>query len=282
MQKNIDTRDSHNSSFDFTGPINQWPQEIQAVFFRFSVEVAADEVFWMRDDSKLLYVNDSACRRLGYSREELLQMYVWDWDPLFSKELWYDFLRDINEKKTLFFETQHRTKSGAVFPVEISSHVLTYEGQNYIFAFVTDISERRKTEDELENHRNHLEGLVKKRTKELENTLMELKAAQAEILHSQKLQAIGKLAAGIAHEINTPSQYVGNNLSFIHDSFTDLLQAMASCRALLVDSQEELSVQDFRYKLEQIIEISDLDFLTEEVPQALAACEDGIGRITTM
>lgn len=186
MEKKINIPVSHNQEFDPMSPVSQWPEEVQNQFSRFSVEVAADEVFWMRDDSNIIYVNDSACSRLGYSREELLQMYVWDWDPLFSKEVWESFFREIKEKKSMFFETKHCTKTGIIFPVEISAHVLECNGKWFLFAFVKDISERRKIEDELANHRNNLEELVKQRTEELERKNKEMETFTYSVSHDLK------------------------------------------------------------------------------------------------
>ena len=280
MAEKINTFEEQNSSLAFDSPINLLPLEVQTVFSRFSVEFAADEVFWMQEDSKILYVNDSACRHLGYSRGELLQMYVWDWDPLFTKEHWQEFFQVIKEKKKMFFETKHRTKSGEVFPVEISSHSLEYKGRTYLFAFVKDISERKRIEEEIDNHRNHLEDLVIKRTEELENTLKKLETTQAELLQSQKLQAIGQLAAGIAHEINTPSQYVASNLTFLRESVAEIVQALRAGRQLFENEQNDTALRQIQDKFEHIAETSDLDYLLEEIPAALASCENGIEQIS--
>lgn len=65
-------------------------------FFTFAVEVAADEVFVMRSDSQIIYVNDSACERLGYARSELIGKHVWEWDPLFPKEVWPGFFKNLS------------------------------------------------------------------------------------------------------------------------------------------------------------------------------------------
>ena len=112
-------------------------------FSRFSVESSADEVFWMREDSSIVYVNDSACKRLGYSREELQSMHVWDWDPLFTREKWSEFLLEIRSNRAMLFETRHQTKDGELFPVEIKATLMEYAGRSYLFAFVNDISERQ-------------------------------------------------------------------------------------------------------------------------------------------
>ncbi len=122
---------------------------------------------------------------------------------------------------------------------------------------------------ELETHRIHLES-----------ALTELKAAQAELLQAQKLQAIGQLAAGIAHEINTPTQYVGDNITFITESFADLLQAMQLCQVMLNATTAGETTQDCRGTVAKAMELADFDFIKEEVPRALKECKEGVRRIS--
>jgi signal transduction histidine kinase len=101
---------------------------------------------------------------------------------------------------------------------------------------------------------------------ELEQALEELKSAQSELLHAQKLQAIGQLASGIAHEINTPAQYVGDNIKFLNDAFNTLLQTIEFCRKTTPDIQED----------------EDLDFLTREIPRALKDSGEGMEYISNI
>jgi signal transduction histidine kinase len=124
-----------------------------------------------------------------------------------------------------------------------------------------------------------LEHAVEMRTQELELALEELKAAQTELLHSQKLQAIGQLASGIAHEINTPTQYVGNNISFLAESFTDLMTAIQSCEDLVSTPSQEQSVEKCLNTITSALEEADFEFLREEIPRALGESEKGIKRV---
>ncbi|MGB5720338.1 MAG: ATP-binding protein [Woeseiaceae bacterium] len=108
----------------------------------------------------------------------------------------------------------------------------------------------------------------------------EVREAQAQQANGQKLEAIGTLAAGMAHEINTPAQFVGDNLKFLKDSFADL-QALNSAYAELVEAAHKgpLPAQLIA-KVDQAAEQADPEFLAEEIPAALDQSIDGVARIS--
>lgn len=130
-------------------------------FYQFAVEVAADEVFLMKSDSQIIYANAAACEHLGYLHEELIGKYVWEWDPLFPEEAWPGFWQEFIEAKHLHFETQHRTKLGVTFPVDIHAHLYEREGQSYLLALVNDLTEKKHNEKLIYQQANfdHLTGL---------------------------------------------------------------------------------------------------------------------------
>jgi len=115
-------------------------------FTQFAIDNAADQVFWIDEGARFTYVNDQACRTLGYSREELLRMTVYDIDPSHTPEHRRDFRRRLGEQRSLIFETVHRNRDGQIYPVEIRSNYVEYGGQTYNCAFVQDISERKRAE----------------------------------------------------------------------------------------------------------------------------------------
>lgn len=99
-------------------------REHQLRLTEFSVEHSPDAVFWVRPDGGLDYVNERACQSLGYTREELLQLSVPDFDPDVTREKWPAVWADLKLQQHFHIETRHRTKLGRVFPVEVlSSHV---------------------------------------------------------------------------------------------------------------------------------------------------------------
>lgn len=102
---------------------------------------------------------------------------------------------------------------------------------------------------------------------------------EKDLRNSQKLETVGQLAAGIAHEINTPAQYVGDNIHFVKNSFGDLGKLMDICSFWLKSHEQGTLSAEMHQKLAEEIRNADLDFLSEEMPAALDQSIEGIGRI---
>ena len=93
------------------------------------------------------------------------------------------------------------------------------------------------------------------------------KALEAQLMQAQKLESIGQLAAGVAHEINTPIQFIGDNLRFLAEASTQLFQAV---EALLKAAAAEAG---------QLTDVAELDYLREEIPRATAESLDGVEHV---
>ena len=114
---------------------------------QYAFDHAADQIFIISSNGYFLDVNDSACRRLGYTKEELLTMSVMDIDPDFPPEAWEACWAALIQKGQLRIETRHRSKSGEIYPVEVMANYLCHNGQELDYAIVRDISERRRAEE---------------------------------------------------------------------------------------------------------------------------------------
>jgi PAS domain S-box-containing protein len=113
---------------------------------QYAVDHASDQIFVIGSDGSFRDVNESACRRLGYTKEELLRMSVIDIDPDFPAGVWDSFWAEFTKVKRIQLETRHRSKSGEIYPVEVVANYLNHEGQELDYAIVRDISERKRNE----------------------------------------------------------------------------------------------------------------------------------------
>jgi signal transduction histidine kinase len=116
----------------------------------------------------------------------------------------------------------------------------------------------------------------------LAKALDELRLTQAKLLQAQKLEAIGQLAAGIAHEVNTPAQYVTDNVSFLQRAFDKLLRLLdvhtnlaESVRAGDATPQAVDAVDTLRASIK-------LDYLKRQVPRAIEQSLEGLGQISAI
>ncbi len=107
----------------------------------------------------------------------------------------------------------------------------------------------------------------------------EQRQLETQLMQSQKLESIGQLAAGIAHEINTPTQYVSDNVRFLQDAFQDLLRAWNSLERLVLESGDG---SDAKKRLLEIREEGDLDYLFDQIPSAVSQSLDGLQRVATI
>jgi PAS domain S-box-containing protein len=114
----------------------------------------------------------------------------------------------------------------------------------------------------------------------LGSDVTERKILESQLAQSQKLEAIGQLAAGIAHEINTPTQYVGDNTRFLGDAFKDLHQLLEKHRELLGALRQGKADQSLIESVQAADEEADLDYLLEEIPKAVAQSLEGVERVT--
>ena len=107
---------------------------------QFSIDCVADAAFYICKDGSFFYVNEAASQSLEYARQELLRLNIQDITPKYTANVWSLHWQQVKQSGSLKWETQHRTKNGQVFPVEITLNYLKFNEQEYCCAFVRDIS----------------------------------------------------------------------------------------------------------------------------------------------
>jgi len=122
----------------------------------FALDKVREAAFLTDDKGRFHYVNDEACRVLGYSRAELLGLGVSDIDPKFPAKRWSEHWRDLQAQRSLSFEGRHRTRNGRTFPVEVSANYFEFGGRAYNLGLVRDITERKRAEEALRQSEAYL------------------------------------------------------------------------------------------------------------------------------
>ena len=199
---------------------------------------------------RFVNVNKGACEHLGYRREDLKAMSPMDITPGLTEDRLrtrFKQLAESTERHTAF-EGTHRRADGSTYPVEINMQLSDVLGRPVALAIVSDISKRKALEDEL--------------------------------VQAKKLESIGQLAAGIAHEINTPAQYVGDNTRFIQETMTELMQLVGALQKLYVANRNDRVTAELIDECGELIKTVDPEYLAEEVPAAIEQTLDGITRIS--
>lgn len=138
-------------------------------------------------------------------------------------------------------------------------------------------------------YQEDLEWLVEKRTSELVDKNEELKMmveerkhTEAQLLQAQKLESVGQLAAGIAHEINTPTQFVSSNIDFLGESFEQVVELVEILKNIHKRAQSKELNDTLLQEAENLIEDLDWEYLAEEIPTAVVQSKEGVKRIATI
>ena len=209
------------------------------------------------EDFEVVEVNSIAEEITGYTADEIQQRGV-ELIGLSSQEF-VDFMTDIGcqdlaqnitkmewGRRLLDQEGRLTRKNGEIIPVTRSFLPVSHTDKPHVAIIFFDISERKSLERQLS--------------------------------YSQKLESIGQLAAGIAHEINTPIQYIGDNISFMGSAFEGLLAMVEAISASgAVVPTDNGPDEDW---LQPMLDEANYDFMREEIPEAVAQSKEGVGHVT--
>jgi PAS domain S-box-containing protein len=221
----------------------------------------------------IVYCNKSVAQQHGFRREELIGQSIkhiaqWDrGDPSIPARI----RETLAAGQTFRYEHEVARPDGSCFWVGVAVMPIM-DGSGTVTHHVSvgaDITARR---EEARKKQDLQERLVTE-MKERERLVIELQLAQ-------KLESVGRLASGIAHEINTPVQYVGDSVHFLHSAFDDMNRFADDARQTLDALPDSPAIAHLRAALAELSRAQDLDFLRIEVPKAFERTFDGVERVT--
>jgi len=124
---------------------------------QFVSDQAPDDIIWVDESAHIVYANEAACREYGYTKEEMLELKVWDINPKATLDNWRNQWQKLKQEKHLHFEAMHKRKDGSVFPIEITANFVDFEGRQLNVAFMRNITERKHQQVLLERNRERFE-----------------------------------------------------------------------------------------------------------------------------
>ncbi|GEM_PF-987852 len=127
---------------------------------KMAIEHSGEAIMLVDSRGRVCDANQTACTWLGYTRAQLLNMSVSDFDPNFPPETFQSNWQPIKEQGCLIFETVHRTAEGLLYPVEMTVNYLEYEGKEYNFATIRNITKRKEVQEELEAEREVMQKIL--------------------------------------------------------------------------------------------------------------------------
>ncbi|MDT8392527.1 MAG: PAS domain S-box protein [Bacteroidales bacterium] len=239
---------------------------------QFSVDHNADAAFWMEKDARFFYVNEAAVNKLGYSREELLQMHVHDIDPVFARDKWKPHWRELKEKGSLSIESVHRTKDGREFPVELQINYIEFDGNEYNCIFARDITGRKQNEENLRKAKERAEQANRVKSEFISNISHEIRTPLNSIIGFSDMLS-SQLENNKFKEYASSIKSAGNSLLMLINDILDISKIEAGRMEIL---RESVDIRGIIKEISQIFAVKvagkNLDFVVdvhEDVPDSV-------------
>ncbi len=249
--------------------------------YRELVENANDIIYVHDLRGRIISINRAAEIASGYQRSEANQLSVQD---LVAPDH-LSYVLEMTRKKlagipTTTYELDIVGKDGRRIPIEVSTQVLHEEGKPVAIQGIgRDITERKRASVALQQQAQLLAEQARQlelRNEEISKAYRELQEAESQLIHSEKMAAVGQLVAGLAHEINNPAAFVLTNLTTIGQDIDDILQFAQACEEA---SLSNLSADERSQRIEQARQKCAIEEGQSEVRLLLESCRVGMHRI---
>jgi PAS domain S-box-containing protein len=188
----------------------QMEQQLQLA--QHAMDNATDPMYWVDTTGKVLYANHAMCRHLGYTRQEVLELHLSDFNTAVTPEFIAQALAVLRSGETVAGQYRHQRKDGTVVPVEVTANHVEVDGREFVFFTARDITERLRAEQELRAHALALHTAnmeLQAQKQQLQAQQLELEAINRELERARVAaeaanHAKSAFLANMSHETRTP------------------------------------------------------------------------------
>lgn len=215
-------------------------QRSQAVF-----QTAAEGIVIFNESGRIESLNRAGLRIFGFEDDDILGKSICDLIPSACQQSSINtaFMASHPQTDRKKNEALGIRKDGTTVPLEFVTSQFSHQGVVMYSGIIRDLTHRRLLEQRL--------------------------------AHAEKMESVGQLAAGVAHELNTPIQFVNDNTSFLKSSFEDMDEILNLVQAMVAQCREEGVLAEASNRIEKNIQRVDLDFIRTEVPLAVDQTLEG-------
>jgi two-component system, NtrC family, sensor kinase len=246
--------------------------------FQELADLLLQPVFEIDLKGQIIFSNKAGLNLFGYTKTEIESGF--DALRLFAPEEHSRVMNNMMSRVlgTTFDNHEYiaRKQDGTLFPILIYSEPIIRRGVPIgIRGLCLDISERKRNEEKLLELNQTLEERVRERTRELEVT-------HQQMILQEKLASIGQLAAGLAHEINNPVNFVRINFATLREDVNDLGRLIKEYRAIFQDIEHSVPAPEAIEKLKTLEKKLNVDALLDDLPDLFDESRRGFERIGTI
>ena len=228
----------------------------EATMIQMILQTAAEGIITFNSTGKIESSNPAANRIFGYEDSSLIGKSILDilpenyWSNKIDASRKTDGLDEYfwtSTESSVAKRATGRRIDDTCFDMELAGSRVEIENRNLFTWIIRDITQRISLERQLS--------------------------------HAQKMESVGQLAAGVAHEINTPIQFIGSNLRFLEDAFSQWDNVFSCYEKLLTACQQGMDTTELCSSIESEVENSGLDFIRNEFPMAISQSSDGADQV---